>query len=838
MAHLKRLTMHNIKLAWRLLRREWRSGELNILIVALLIAVASVTSIDLFTQRVHQVMHDQSGRFLGGDLLLRSSRAVEQSIIDKAQLEYKLTTSSGLVFSSVVVAHDEFQLAQVKAVDDVYPLRGDISISEQLQAEEIKITHGPKPGEVWLSPRLMHSLKLKTGDSIELGNARFTVTAVLRNDPGQTGGFIAFAPALLMHVNDIEKTGIIQPGSRVTYTVLFAGAAKQRTAFENWLKPSLNSSQQLLGGASGAPAVNTALTKADQYLSLASMLSVILAGIAIALAANRYSKRHYDQSALMRCFGASQQTLLSIYTAQLVIIGLMASIIGVLIGWLTQQGLVWLLADFMPKDLPAPPLSALFTGLLTGIIVLAGFALPAILRLRSVSPLRILRRDLPAHTSSSYLVYGMAIGSLIVLMWWQSQNLLLTVIVLAGFAACILLVMASAYGMIRLCKKIMPLLPYTWRNGLQHIVRYQAIATIQLMALSLGLLIVITIFLVRTDLIEQWQNKLPANTPNHFIINIQSYELDAVRDFFTQYKLQSENFYPMSRGRIVILNGVNIIDAISEQAKNDESLRRELNLSWTDQLPENNKIISGRWWQQDDNGKYLISVEEGLAKRLGIKLADKLGFQIGDQQLEATVISIRSLQWDSFQPNFYIIFPPQTLEHLPVSYITSFYLPLADKAVLNQLVKEFSGITVVEIDAIMRQVKQVLDQATLAVEYVMLFVIAASLIVLVASIYFNLDERLQSAIIMRTLGARNHFIRSSQMSEFIVLGIIATLLSIILSELIALTLFTQVFKLDYRLHPTLWLFTPLVTIPLILFTGMLATRRVLRLSPTALLHGN
>ncbi|HEY9053112.1 MAG TPA: FtsX-like permease family protein [Gammaproteobacteria bacterium] len=830
--------MHSIIIAWRLLRREWRSGELNILIIALLIAVASVTSIDLFTQRVHQVMHDQTGRFLGGDLLLRSPRAIDNKLIEKAQSAYALKTSPGLIFSSVIVANNEFQLAQVKAVDDHYPLRGEISISEQLQSEEIKITQGPKPNEVWLSPRLFHSLNIKVGDQIELGKAYFKVTAVLRNDPGQTGGFIAFAPALLMHVDDIEKTGIVQPGSRVIHTVLFAGAAEQRKAYEKWLKPKLNPSQKLFGGASGAPALNAALNRADQYLSLASMLSVVLAGIAIALAANRYGKRHYDQSALMRCFGASQQTLLSIYTAQLIIIGLLSSIAGVIIGWLAQQGLAILLADFIPGDLPTPPITALFTGLFTGLIVLAGFALPAILRLKSVSPLRILRRDLPALTGSSYLVYAMALGSLVVLMWWQSQNLLLTFIVLAGFAACMLLIMISAHGMIHLCKKLIPLLPYNWRNGMQHIVRFQTIATVQLMALSLGLIIVITIFLVRTDLIQQWQNKLPDNTPNHFIINIQNYELDAIRAFFSQHNLQSENFYPMSRGRIVSLNDMDITEAVEEQAKNDESLRRELNLSWTDQLPENNKILDGRWWQPSDDGQHLISVEQGLAQRLGIKISDKLGFQIGDQLITATVISIRSVQWDSFQPNFYVIFPPQTLEHLPASYITSFHLSLDNKQLLNQLVKNFSGITVIEIDAIMRQVKLVLDQATLAIEYVMLFVLAASLIVLVASIYFNLDERLHSAVIMRTLGARNHFIRSSQMAEFILLGAIATLLAIIMSELIAFGLFTQVFDLDYRLHPWLWIVTPVFTIPAILLAGMLTTRRVLRLSPTVMLRSS
>ena len=826
--------MTSLALAWRLLRREWRSDELPILIIALVIAVASVTAIEIFSQRIQQVMHDQSGRFLGGDLLLRSPRDIDKIISDSAHNIYQLQTSVGLVFSSVVIAHDEFQLAQVKAVDDLYPLRGEIGISDQLQAAEIKVTHGPKSGEVWLSPRLFYSLKLNVGDTIELGNASFRVTAVLRNDPGQTGGFIAFAPALLMHINDIEKTAIIQPGSRVIHTLLLAGPAQQRKQFETWLKPQLDASQQLFGGASGTPALNSALDKADQYLALSSMLSVLLAGIAIALAANRYSKRHYDQSALLRCFGASQQTLLTIYIAQLFIIGLAASLAGVVLGWLTQQGLVILLADFIPENLPAAPIMALVTGLLTGMIVLTGFALPAVLRLRSVSPLRILRRDLPVLGADSYLVYAMAIASLVLLMWWQSHNLTLTLIVLGGFAACSVIVMAGAYGMIGVCKKILPLLHSHWRNGLQHIVRYPKAASVQLMALSLGLIIVLLIFLVRTDLIKQWQNKLPDNTPNHFIINIQLNELEPIKTFFTEHQLQSENFYPMSRGRIITLNNLDINQAIAEQTRDDESLRRELNLSWTDKLPANNKIISGHWWQPQDAGQYLISIEEGLAKRLGIHLADKLGFQIGDQQIAATVSSIRSVQWDSFQPNFYIIFPPQTLSQLPASYITSFYLPVANKAVLNQLVKNFPAITVVEVDAIMRQVKTILNQATLAIEYVMLFVVAASLIVLMASIYFNLEERMQSAIIMRTLGARNHFIRSSLIAEFVALGILATVLASILSEIIALALFSLVFKLDYHLHPGLWLITPVLTVPIILATGMLATREVLRLSPTAI----
>ncbi|TNF36981.1 MAG: FtsX-like permease family protein, partial [Gammaproteobacteria bacterium] len=501
--------INSLLIAWRLLHREWRSGELNILIIALLIAVASVTSIDLFTQRVHQVMHDQSGRFLGGDILIRSPRPIADNIIATAQQTYQLNTSSGMIFSSVVVANGEFQLAQVKAVDEHYPLRGEIGISAQVLAEESKIQHGPKAGEVWLSPRLFHSLGIQTGDSIELGDAHFRVTAVLRNDPGQTGGFIAFAPALLMHMDDIDRTGIVQPGSRVNYTLLLAGRAEQRQQFEPWLKSQLNPSQRVFGGASGAPALDSALTRADQYLSLASLLSVVLAGIAIALAANRYGKRHYDQSALMRCLGASQHTLLSIYAAQLIIIGIIASSMGALLGWFAQQGLVILLADFIPGDLPPASLTSLITGLFTGIIVLAGFALPSILRLKSASPLRILRRDLPAHSVSSYLVYGLALGSLVVLMWWQSQNLLLTLIVLAGFAASLLLIAASASALIRICKHFIPLVSSSWRNGLQHIVRYQNITTVQLMALSLGLIIVITIFLVRTDLIEQWKNKLP-----------------------------------------------------------------------------------------------------------------------------------------------------------------------------------------------------------------------------------------------------------------------------------------------------------------------------------------
>jgi len=827
-------------LAAKLLLRDWHSGELKILLIALLIAVASMTSVGMFTQRINLAMTDQAGQFLGADLVLRSPIEIDVSVIDYAKrLDLKNTKS--IHFSSVIVANDEFQLTHVKAVDKNYPLLSHIKISKKQYGEERAVTDGPGKGEVWLAPRVFSILGIELGDSIELGESKLVVTAVLKHDPGQASSFMSIAPRLLMNRHDVEATGIIQPGSRVTYQVGFAGDLSKRKQFEKWLNPRLTTSQKLIGGTEGSQALNSAMVKAEQYLSLASMLSVMLSGIAIAMTANRYGQRHYDQSALMRCMGASQKTVIQIFSMQLILLGAVGSLAGCLIGYLTQEGLVVLLKEFLSPNLPAPGIYPLLTGFISGFVTLAGFSLPALLRLKSVPPLRVLRKDISPLPASALLVYGLAMGSMIGLMWWQSGQLKLTLLVVFGVLVSVVLLFVLSLLLIMICKKLLDYsmarsISGAWKTGLQQIVRHRKENQLQMLAFGLSLMILMIIFLLRTDLISRWQQQLPDMAPNHFVINIQSYEVEAVKTFFTQHGVQTEGVYPMVRGRVTEINGVSVLDAVPEKSKLDEALKRELNLTWGNKVQENNQLLAGQWWQPGDKAKPYISIEKGLAERLEVTLGDSLSFKIADRTITATITSLRSVQWDSFQPNFYIVFPDGVINTFPVSYISSFYIDKSQKKLLNDLIKKFPTLTVLEIDAIMEQVKSVMEQVTTAVEFVMLFVLLAGMMVLVASMQSSMDDRVQSAVIMRTLGAKKSFLRRSQFAEYSLLGFLSGLLAVSGTEIIAYLLYNRVFNLDFEIHTWLLIIGPLISIILILMISHLYTKKVVQQSPLKVLR--
>jgi len=822
--------LKHLSLAWRLLLRDWHVGELKVLVASLVIAVASMTSIGMFTQRINYAMTDQAGQFLGADLLLKSPQSIDDKIIDRAKRSGLKITSS-ISFSSVIVAHDEFQLTHIKAVDQYYPLLSQIKTSKTQYGDEKSVDFGPPQGEVWLAPRLFSLLNLKLNETIELGETRLKVTAVLKHDPGQASSFMSIAPRLLMNRLDVDKTGIIQPGSRVTYLAGFAGEHAVRKQFEKWLSPKLSSSQTLAGGTEGSQAINSAMQKAEQYLSLASMLSVMLSGIAIAMTANRYGQRHFDQSALMRCMGASQKTVIQIFTLQLFILGLAGSLLGCLFGFLTQEGLIIILKEFLAPDLPSPGLYPLITGLISGFVILTGFSLPALLRLKSVPPLRVLRKDITPLPVSSWFVYGLAMSSLVGLMWWQSGQLFLTLLVVAGVIASVVLLLILSFILMQLSRAVLSVLSGPWKTGLQQIIRHRKENQLQMLAFGLSLMILMIIFLLRTDLITRWQGQLPDDAPNHFVINIQKNEVTGVNQFFSERKIKTEGLYPMVRGRITKINNVPIEDAVPDKSKLDNSLKRDLNLSWATKLQENNQLLKGEWWSSSDVGKPLISVEKGLAKRLKVNPGDSVTFKIAEQSIQATIQSIRSVQWDSFQPNFYIVFPESVINDFPVSFISSFFIDKSQKKQLNELVKQFPTLTVLEIDAIMEQVKSIMEQVTTAVEYVMLFVLLAGMMVLIASMQSSMDERVHSAIIMRTLGAKKSFLIRSQVSEFSMLGFFSGVLAITGTEMIAYLLYTRVFDLNFEIHYWLLLAGPLLSVILILFISQLYMKKVTEQSP-------
>ncbi len=830
---MKRLKLW--KLALRLLVREWRAGEQHILVAAVVIAVAASTAIGFFTDRLGRGMLNQSADFLGADIALVSPRPVEPTFLREARRR-GLQVAETLVFASVVVSGEQLQLSSVKAVDENFPLRGSLRTANAPFAEDTATSGTPHPGEAWAAPRLMTQLGLAVGEQIEVGAHTLTVTRVLTFEPGEVGNVFGVSPRLLINQADVPATQVIQPGSRLSYQYLFAGKESVVDGYRRWLKSKLDPSHRLVGVREGRRAVGTALQRAERFLGLSTMAAIILAGVAIAMAARRYSERHYDMSAVLRCLGASQRELLHIYLAQLAVIGLLASALGCVFGWLAQHGLLYLLADLLPLAPSATGGWPLLAGFATGLIALAGFALPPVMRLRSVPPLRVLRNELTPMPSSAWLVYGAAIASIIALMWRYTESWSLTLVVLGGGAAAATLLALLGFILLFAGRRLNARVGVAWRFGINNLWRRSRNSITQIMAFGLTLMAMAAIALVRTDLLTTWQSQLPEDAPNHFAINILPDQVDSVHKFLERHGLPASQLYPMVRGRLISINSRAVREAVSKEARADNALNRELNLTWTMRLQADNHVVAGRWWTAADAGKSLVSVEAKLAARLGLVVGDELEFSLGGETFSAIVTSLRTVQWDSFRPNFYMVFPPGVLDRYPATYMTSFYLPATEKSVLIELVRKFPAVTVLEMDLIIRQVERIFRQVTLAVEYVLLFVLLAGFAVLFAALKSSLDDRLYEGALLRALGGSRRQLRGGHLAEFATLGLLAGLIAAIGTECLAWLLYSQVMHLDYTFKWQVWIAAPLSGALLIGTAGYWGTRRVVSSSPMKLLR--
>jgi putative ABC transport system permease protein len=823
------------RLAMRLLVRDWRAGELRILSAAIVIAVAASTAIGFFTDRLGRGMINQSADFLGADLVLESPRPVKAEWLAEARTT-GLQTSETLGFSSVLVVGDQLQLASVRAVDAGFPLRGRLRTAAGPFLTDAEDSTTPAAGEAWAAPRLLTRLGLNSGDTLAVGKQSLVVRKVLTFEPGEAGSPFGLAPRLLMNLADVPATGVVQPGSRLTYHYLFAGSEADIARYRGWLKSRLGPSHRLVGVQEGRRAVGTALERAERFLGLAVMAAIVLAGVAIAMAARRYSERHFDMSAMLRCLGATQRDLLELYLAQLLVLGLLASGAGCLLGWLAQQGLLVLLAELLPMAPSATRAWPVVAGLLTGLVVLAGFALPPVLRLKRVPPLRVLRRDLSPLPGNAWLVYGAAVAAVVLLMWRYTDNVKLTLAALAGGAAALAVLGVLGFILLALGRRLHTQVGVAWRFGLNNLWRRRRTSVSQILAFGLALMAMAVIALVRSDLLTTWESQLPVDVPNHFAINILPDRVEAVRGFMEAREVPTTQIYPMVRGRLVSINDEPVRQAVTKEAQSDNALNRELNFTWTTELQEDNRIVNGRWWQSGDSGRPLVSVESKLAERLGIELDDELGFTVGDERFSARVLSIRSVQWDSFRPNFYMVFPPGVIEGFPATWMTSFYLPPGDKPVLIELVRNYPAVTVLEMDLIIAQVERIFRQVTLAVEYVLLFVLLAGFAVLFAALQASLDERLYEGALLRALGASRRQLRSGHLAEFITLGALAGLVAAIGTECIAWVLYSQVLHFDYSFKWPVWIAAPLLGAVLIGAAGYRGTRPVVERSPVLLLR--
>ena len=818
--------MFLLRLSLTQLLRDWRAGELRLVGLALIIAVASMTTVDFFTDRVNQVTEIQATELLAADLVVGSAEPFRQELVGQAR-GLGLNTALTVSFRSVVVFGDRLELAEVKAVQSGYPLRGRLLVSEQLFSEEFASGAIPGPGAVWPDPRLFQLLDFSVGDSVNLGASSLRVAKVLTYEPDRGGDMFNIAPRLLMNLADLEATGLIRPGSRATYRLLVSGPGEAVAGFRNLV--GQYEEYDIRDIRDARPELRTALDRAEQFLGLAVLVSIALAGLAIALSAQRYATRHFDNCAIMRCFGADQGTIIKIYFIQLSVLALVCSGIGCVFGYLGQSGLTALMRGLVSRPVPEPGLAPVLTGMSAGMVTALGFAMPQVLRLKNVTPLRVLRRDLVPLPVGSLGIYAAAIGCLLLLAPWQSGNVEMLLYGFTGLALTGVSAFLATRLAIRWLNTLRSGVGVAARFGLANIVRRAGLSTAQVLAISIGVMALTLLVLVRTDLLANWSNRLPPDTPNYFLINIQPGEVDAVSKFIDDRAGMAPSAYPMIRARLLTINGkaVDPDDYADERAK--RFARRTFNLSVAENLQEDNRLTTGEWWGDTDEN--LFSFEEEFAATLGISLGDRLEFKIADKPVTGTVSNTRWVDWDTFNVNFFVVANPGTLDGYPATYITSFHLAPENRRLLIELVRTWPSVTVFDVDSILKQVRGIMEQVVKAVEFVSGFTLLAGIIVLLAALQTTHDERRRETALLNTLGAGRGHVLTGLVAEFALLGLVAGTVAALTATVAEMLLAEYVFHIDIAVNPWVWLVTPLLSTLVVVVGGLAGTRKVLSTPP-------
>ena len=827
--------MNTFKFAFTGLKRDWYSGELRLIGISILIAVACLSSVSFFTDRVRRATEQQATELLAADLVLISSAKIKNEYIDNAD-GAGLIISLNESFRSVVVNGDNLELAEVKAVDANYPIRGHLRTSDDLFKQEQINNSIPASGTVWVDSRLLQALQVKPGEIINVGAAELIVDKILTYEPDRGGDLFNIAPRLLMNRADLDKTKLILPGSRIQYRLLLGGKSESIDLYRDQLKLDKNENVRVQGIKDARPEIKTALVRAEQFLGLAALVSIALAGLAIAMSAQRFAVRHYDNCAIMRCLGLQQREITQIYFYQLMMLGLICSLIGCAIGFFAQEGLNQMMIGMTQQSLPKPSWRPVLSGIFTGLITVLAFALPQLMRLRKISPLRVLRKDLAPLPLNNYVIYTLAIIALVLLSPWQSGDITLTIYTVLGLFVTAILLAVSAKIIIKLLKQLQPKLKMAARYGLANVSRRSNQSVMQIMGIGIGVTVMLLLTLVRTDLLTGWQNRLPDEAPNYFLINIQPDQVEGIRGHLSTLLNNDIALYPMIRGRLTKINDRNVNPNDYEDPRANRLAAREFNLSYADTMQDDNRIVAGEWWSESNNIENYFSVEEGIAETLGIKLGDSLNYSIAGQEVKGKVVNLRWVEWDSFNANFFVVSNTGALMTYPSTFISSLYIPESKRSVLIDLIKQYPSITVFDIDAILKQVRAIMNQVVRTVEFVFIFTILTGIAVLFAALQSTHDERTHEAALMSALGANRKQIISGLIAEFMLLGIITGILSAIAASIIELALAEYVFKMEIVINPLLWLIAPLACCLIIVATGLIGTRKVLSSSPMLVLR--
>ncbi len=843
-----------LRLARKLMWRDWRGGELRLLFLALVMAVTSVTGIALFTDRLQQALLLESANMLAADRVLSGREPAPEAWLDEARIR-GLRTAEIVAFSSMAFSDTGNVLVAAKAVSDSYPLRGHMQVADRPFAAGQAVEGGPAPGEVWVESRVVPALEIDMGGTVHVGEASFTVSRVIVQEPDrQQGGMVDNAgPRLMLNLADLASTNVIQVGSRASYRYLFAGDQRELDSFANWLSAESSGQFRLRDVRDESQEIAEALARGESFLMLGSLFAVLLAGVAIALTARRYSERHFDYAAILKTLGCTSSQITTIYFSILMLLLALATLSGALLGWLVHQIILQLLGAVIPIDLPPFGPMPFVIGAMTALVCLLSFALPPLLALRNTSPLRVLRKDLDDNRLGSRIPYVFGFVGAVLLVFWYSADLTLTVILVASVLGVATVISVLGYVLLRSSAAAGARAGSAWRLALTAARRRRQQSVLQIMVFSLTIMSLLTLVLLRTDLIDDWQAQLPDDTPNHFLMNVNRDQVSGISEFLADSGVVPMPFYPMVSAGLLTINGQQAIEswgndqrsvteasaeaAEAESDGNGEAQQRMANrqVTWTSRLPADNEVVAGRWWTEDQAAGY-VSVERDYADRLGIQLGDTLAFQAGGQRFEAEVQSLRSVRWDNMQPNFFFIFSPGTLDALGATYLSTALMDGEQKQILNALLREYPTIVVLEIDALIEQIQNIIAQVTSAVELIAFLVLLAGALVLLACVNATLDERFRENAVLRALGAPRSLIMNSLAIEFAFIGLLAGIIATLGAEVSMYYLQTRVFGQGPVMHYWAWLAGPLAGTLLIGMLGVLATRKVVNTSPLSVLR--
>ena len=806
----------------RMLIRTWRGGELGLILWSLILAVAVVTSVSLLAERIEKALTQESSSFLAADLVVRSSKEAPSEWLEEAA-RLNVSTAKIMGFASIVFFGDELHLASIKAVQDNYPLRGEIKRSTTPFTRDPNliesVSYGPSKGEAWVDARLLPLLSIQLGDVIELGDITLKISQILVEEPdGSSYSF--FGARVLMNYADIPASGVIQPGSRVTYRYLMAANdPRDFTDYRAWLEPQLDVHDRLITPDEAQASIADTMDKGRRFLLLAGSIGVVLASIALALASHHFASGQTKTVALLKSWGIPASRVRRLYFQQSLWMGLFGSLVGLVIGFLFHHLLLAIVREWLPIELPSAGLRPWITGLATGLLCLVGFTLPALWHLPSQSPLAVLRQDIIVKPLSSAVRVILGVTAIAGLLFWYSNNVYLTLAILVGFGATALASVVAGFALLRLAMNYGQRMGSIWRLALANLWRRRSQSLIQMVGFSGAIALLMIMVVVRTSLIDQWQFQLAEDAPNHFLVNVAPYELEGVRQLVDDNQLETEGWYAMVRGRITEINDQLITE---DQKDSHESFRRELNLSWTAELPEGNKVAKGQWWDADmlsdfstktnAQGQRIapVSLEDELAGELGLELGDRITFSVGGLVFDAEIIGTRTLNWDNMTPNFYFLFPEGMLEEYPRTSMTSLYIPPGKKLLVNDILRGFPTVQVIELDKIIDRIRTIVSQVTRGLEVMTLLILGCGILVMFSAVSLSMSERLQESAILRTLGSSRRLILGIQAIEFTTLGVMAGLLASAGAELSVAMLQRFMFDLSFSMHLWLWYTGPIL----------------------------